>query len=205
MATNSQVGKNIKILAQGFNPPLFNEYWLKKENFIPDDITVLPNSISTPQFVQIFSKKFNLMVLPDQLQFNIIDNSILATEFIKSVVEKVPSLTYIAMGLNFDYFVPDKEIKPGLFFIPKNNLYQEFRTSDAKYGSFLGKNFENSRLSLTIKPTKGIDPKGKESDFYHYSINFHIDLTKVDAKSVIISTIGQWNKFDKYSEKLMTL
>lgn len=205
MATNSQAGKNIKIVAQGFNPPLFTEYWLKKENFIPENIDILPNSISTPQFVQISSKKFHLLVLPDQLQFSITDDSKLGIDFIKSVVEKMPSLTYIAMGFNFDYFVPDKEIKHGLFFVPANKLFQEFKVVDAKFGTFISKNFENSRLALTVKPTKAIDPKGIESDVYHYSINYHFDLTKGDSKSVINSGLNQWNKYSKYAEKLMTL
>jgi len=205
MATNSQASKNIKIVAQGFNPPLFTEYWLKKENFIPEDIEILPNTISTPQFIQISSKKFILIVLPDQLQLNIIDDSKLGIDFIKSVAEKVPSLKYIAMGFNFDYFVPDKEIKHGLFFVPANKLFQEFKVSDAKYGTFLSKNYENSKLSVSVKPTKAIDPKGVESDVYHYSINYHFNLTKGESKSIIMLNLNQWNKYLKYSDKLMTL
>lgn len=205
MATSFKAGKNIKIIAQGFNPPLFTEYWLKKEKFIPDDIDVLPTAISTPQFVQISSKKFNLIVLPDQLQFSIIDDTKLGIDFIKTVIEKVPSLTYIAMGFNFDYFVPDKEVKHGLFFVPANKLYQEFRVADAKLGTILSKNFENSRLSLTAKPTKAIDPKGIESEVYHYSINYHFDLKRPDNKSIIVAAVDNWNKYLKYSDKLMTL
>jgi hypothetical protein len=205
MATHSQAGRNVKLVAQGFNPPMFSEYWLKKENFIPDDLAILPNPISTPQFVQISSKKFNLIVLPDQLQFNITDDYKLAVVFIKAVVEKVVSLKYIAMGFNFDYFVPDKEIKHGLFYVPTNKLFKEFNTVDARFGTFLSKSYENSRLSLSAKPTKAVDPKGLESDVYHYSINYHFDLLKVDSKKRIISTLDKWNRYYKYSEELMSL
>jgi hypothetical protein len=207
MATNSLVGRNIKVVAKGFNPPLFTEYWLKKENFVPENLEILPNAISTPQFVQISSKKFNLLVLPDQLQFNITDDSILGIEFIKTLAEKEKELKliYRAMGFNFDYFVPDEDIKHGLFFVPANKLFQEFKVADAKYGTFISKNFENSRLSLSVKPSKALNPKGIESDVFHYSFNYHFDLTKGDSKSIIISNLNKWNKYYKYSQKLMTL
>lgn len=205
MATRIIAGKNIKIVATGFNPPLFTEYWLKKEKFVPEDYEFSPPPISTPQFTQISSKKFMLLVLPDQLQFNITDDSKLGVEFIKSITEKVPALTYIAMGFNFDYFVPEKEIKPGLFFIPNNKLFQDFKVGDARFGTFLSKNFENSRLSLSIKPTRAINPNGLESDVYHYNFNYHFDLTKGESKALVASNVSNWNKYFKYSEKLMTL
>ncbi len=205
MATRLIAGKNIKIVASGFNPPLFTEYWLKKEKLIPEDCEFSPPPISTPQFTQISSKKFTLLVLPDQLQYNITEDSKLGIDFIKAITEKVPSLAYIAMGFNFDYFVPDNEIKPGLFFIPGNKLFQDFREKDARFGTFLSKNFENSRMSLSIKPSRAIDPKGLESDVYHFSFNYHIDLTKGDSKSIISSSVTNWNKYFKYSEKLMAI
>jgi hypothetical protein len=205
MVTIAQSGKNIKIVAQGFNPPLFTEYWLKKENFIPDNLEITPLPISTPQFTQIASKKFLLLVLPDQLQLNITDDTRLGIDFIMNVVEKVPSLKYIAMGFNFDYFVPDNEIKHGFFYVTGNKLFHEFNASDAKYGTFLSKNFEDSRLSVSVKPTKAIDPKNVEIDVYHFSINFHFNLIQHDGKATIVSSLDKWNTYKKYAEKLMEL
>jgi len=109
------------------------------------------------------------------------------------------------MGFNFDYFVPDNEIKPGLFFIPHNKLFQDFKVGDARFGTFLSKNFENSRLSLSIKPTRAIDPKGTESDVYHFSFNYHFDIAKGESTALISTIVGNWNKYFKYSEKLMDL
>lgn len=205
MAETSSAGKNIKIVAQGFTPPLFTEYWLKKEKFIPEDIEITPGAISSPQFIQISSKKFFLLVLPDQLQFNITDDSKLGIDFIKAVTEKVPALKYIAMGFNFDYLVPENKIKHGLFFVPANKLFQEFKVLDAKYGTFLSKNFEESRLSVSVRPIKASDPKNVTSDVYHYNINFHFDLIKSDPKSIIISSLNKWSTYKNYSEKLMKL
>lgn len=205
MTTNFLTGKNIKLVAKGFNPPLFTEYWLKKEKFIPDECEISPPPISTPQFTQISSKKFNLLVLPDQLQFSITDDPKIGIGFFKTLTEKIHSLSFMAMGFNFDYFVPDKEIKHGFFFVPQNKLFQEFKVRDAKYGAFLTKNFENSRLSLSVKPVKAKDPQGVESNVYHYNLNYHFELTKGDGKAIITSSITNWKKYFSYSEKLMKL
>lgn len=205
MATNKLVGRNIKILAEGFNPPIFNEYWLRKERLIEDQIKILENSLFTPQFVQVFTEKFNFLVLPDQLQFNITDDIKTGTEFVKLVFEKLTTVSFKAMGFNFDYLVPENEIRPGLFFVPKNPLFQEFRIAGAKFGTFLTKEYEGSILSLSVKPAKAVDPKGNESNFFHYSFNYHFDLQHKEIDKSIFPALKNWSKYSNYSKKLMSL
>lgn len=206
--------QSIVVLAQSFNPSVFNRHWLIKNNFIEEE-SVLPNSIFVPGVTQLSTKKFNLVVVPEQLQFNIGHQSVNLDDEIKNtllpIIEKLQEIPYKAVGLNFNWFVNDseksiKELCQELFFISESKLFQKFETENSRFGSYMSMDFGKSRLKLDIKPVNSLEIKTKESSEYiQFAFNFHIVLKLDDSAKELIDTLKQWSNFKNESKKIIDL
>lgn len=198
------IGKNIKIIGDGFNPGLINEYFLKSNKLISNDIQIKSNSITTPQFVQLFTDHFVFMCLPDHFQYNFINDENSGKKFVIDFSKKFSVVNFRAIGINFDYVVKDKkELGRELFFKNESSIFTEFDTESAKFGGFLTKKYKNSILNLTVKPTTGIKPNGEREELLHFSFNFHTDLAGPSAIEVIKASVKNFDYFNSYAEKIM--
>lgn len=209
--------QSVVVLAQSFNPTIFNRHWLVINNFV-DESEIEPTSIFVQNVAQVVTKKFNLLVLPEQLQFNAGNES---TNFIEEInttllpiIAKLREIPYKAVGLNLNWFIKDDKksiqtLTSEMFFNEQSKLFKDFASKDTKYGAYLSKNFKNTRLKLDIKPVNFNTRDSIDSQPIEYilcNFNFHLDLSNQDtAANEIIETIKSWETFKKESEKIIEL
>jgi hypothetical protein len=200
------VGQNLKIIANQYNPSLFNSYWLVSQEIFTEK-EIQPNSIFTPQFVQINSEGLNIIILPEQLQINLTnaDYSEKFKKIISDIVTKLPHIPYKAVGINFDFFINnfEQDLTKDLFY---NNNFKlsKFFDDSPRFGLYLSKIYKSTRLKLDIKPIlarkQGEDT---EKEFIHFSFNYHYDINKNNTDSDIKNQIVQWDDYKNYSIFLM--
>lgn len=206
--------QSIVILAQSFNPTVFNRHWLAKNDFIKEE-SILPNSIFAPGVTQVSTKEFTLLVIPEQLQFNIGHESTKFSDQINNtllpIINKLMEIPYTGVGLNFNWFMKDSikdipELSKELFFVNDSPLFNDFSSEDSRLGSYMSKNFESTRLKLDIKPVNLLDNRTKvSSDHIQCSFNFHLNLNQEDCADELVKTISEWDKYKKESTRIMDL
>jgi hypothetical protein len=204
----------IIILAKNFNPSVFNQFWLINNGYIGEK-EVLPNSIFTPQFAQIFTTKFNLLILPEQLQFNSIDLTKSEENLYSCLIPMIKRLSetpYIAIGINFFWLMNDdggktiSELSKELFYRNDSNIYSRFKGGDANFGIYLSKDIEGVRLKLDIKPITAPDiMSGDRKEYIQCSFNYHLDLNNKTCYQDLQTCLQKWNIFRKDSEDLINL
>lgn len=195
------VQSNVVVVARQFNPAIFDKFWLVNNNVIAEE-DFKDNCMFTPMVSQIFSANFNLLVLPDQLQFAPVPGTENAGDLVVSkvgaIVEKLPHTPYIAAGLNFIWHIDSEPQEFGsfsrfLFYKEDNPLYHEFNSEDARFGAYFSKNILGCRLRLDIKP---VIQKGKtgEEERLQFSFNYHRDLSSDKKVNEILDLLDNWNE-----------
>jgi hypothetical protein len=206
--------QSIVILAQNFNPSVFNQHWLVSNNFL-DEKDILPNSLFTPAFAQIISSKCNLLVLPEQLQFSSTNLDYTETNLnncLIPILRKLQETPYKAVGINFNWFINDEgnkticDLSRELFYRKDSDIYSKFDTNDARFGIYLSKDFDGVRLKLDIKPIKFAEIGSSiVKDYIQLSFNFHMDLGPDNYFENLIAVLKKWDSFRKESENLTKL
>ena len=206
--------QSIVILAENFNPSLFSRTWLSKHGFV-DDNSILPNSIFTPPITNLFTDKFNLLVLPNQMQFiaNSSDYSFgddINQSLIPIIKRLGDGIPYKAVGVNYNWFIDDNSkgieyTSRELFFNDSIKISKAFDQPNARFGSYMSMDFEGSRLKLDVKPVSAVDTKkGEAWESIQCTFNFHTDISEHDSEDVL-STISKWKIFREKSDQLIKL
>jgi len=204
----------IVLTANVFNPSIFTETWLVKNNLVPDDALTGPR-IFTQEFAQFQTSEMQVLVIPPKMQivFTIGDNgkSDSIIEFAARVVDLLPQTPYQALGLNFDYFVAPPEghdfqkYNRALLAGDADGLLKEFSSPDARFGRYFSKNYEEARLRLSILPIKdGLEPS-KQEERMKFSFNFSYDVEAVESAERpkrLVARINEWSDLHDYSERL---
>jgi hypothetical protein len=196
---------SIVILAQNFNPSIFNQYWLIHKDILKEE-EVLPNSIFTPAGVQVFSKDFNLLIMPDQLNL-VFNNENSPLDILIKIIKKLPEIPYKALGINFNYKVYQAEdevtkLSQEIFFNKSSALYKSFHTPDARYGAYMSRSFKKSRLKLDIKPCIS-QVKEAHPQYLLFNFNFHIDLPIDNPVVLLRESINSWNEYYNETNKIL--
>ena len=208
---------NIVIIANNLNPSIFSQLWLVKEGIV-DEKDFAENCVFTPVAAQVFTPDFQLLVLPDRLQFGLTDESKDNSELIKdkvtNIVQKLPHTPYIAIGANLHWKVaPDVpeqfiDFMRNLFMKPQTPLYNEFSGDDARLGSYMSKKIFGTRLKLEIKPVNPaqIKKNADTAEFLQFHFNYNLDLTYGDSANKIDKIVGflsKWDQMREESEKIV--
>lgn len=207
--------QSIVILAQSFNTTAFNHHWLVKNNFV-EESDIMPDSIFAPDFSQVITQKFNMLIVPQQLQFNAglsstnFNNEI--QETLLPIINRLQEIPYKALGINLNWLIKDSHkdmqtLSKELFSVQQSNLYQYFDSEDTRYGAYISKTFKNSRLRLDIKPVNMSNDSTQEivSEYILCNFNFHINLKPDNSVQDLTDTINQWDTFKNESEKIINL
>lgn len=195
-------GQTVVILAQTFNPSVFNQHWLIKNEFIKDED--ISNSIFTPGITQLVTPAYNLIVVPEQLQFIQNNVNIKFEESLKNclnpIIEKLQEVPYTAVGINFTWIIEDTEKKINqlskeFFYIDESNIFNSFSSSDARFGSYMSKDFLNSRLKLDVKPINIKENNSIKKEFIQFAFNFHIDLSVENCAQELLISLSNFSLF----------
>ncbi|WP_461640274.1 hypothetical protein [Labilibaculum euxinus] len=206
--------QSIVLVAENFNPSLFNRTWLVKHGFVDDD-SILDNSIFTPQITNLITDKFNLLVIPNQLQFLINNNDTSFKDFIGKtlipIIQKLgDGIPYKAVGVNFNWYVEDNSknisfTSRELFYNESIKISKEFDCEDARFGNYMSMNYEGARLKLDMKPVNAFDQRTKKTwECLLCIFNFHTELTTHDSDNVL-NVISKWELYREKSEELIKL
>jgi hypothetical protein len=177
------IDSNAIVVARHFNPSIISQLWLVRNQIVGDE-EFEAGCVFTDLFVQVRSKKFNLLVTPDQLQFNPqvaeAEQQTITIEKVGRFVSKLPETPYVAAGLNFIWkFEPEqsdtRKLSRSLFFVPDGPLHEFFNTPDARFGGYLSKDVLGCRLKLDVKPAM-TQADGTETHVFVLAFNYHMDI-----------------------------
>ena len=206
-------GQTVVILANTFNPSIFNQYWLVSKEFIPEG-DIQPASVITPGITQIMTPGFHMLVVPDQLQFNYtgdekfpFQDSLRKT--LKPMMEQLKEVPYRAVGLNYVWFVSEPEksmpaLSREMFCIDGAPLYRAFQAEDARFGSYLSRDFGTFRLKLDVKPVT-IQENESKKEFLQFAFNFHADFDPQHGYRQLDESLNKWNECLKEASRIMDL
>lgn len=206
---------SIVIVAQTFNPSIFTETWLNKNDLISAD-KLVGARIFSPEVAQFGTSQMQILVIPQKLQITFpilqgLEDFGAPIEFSKGIIKLLPHTPFKAVGLNFNYFYEQKSENEFNVYNRKllgdgdYKLLKEFSSADAKFGRYFSKDYMGFRLRLDIKPVK-VEPDKKE--MLEFAFNFHHDLSEEDSSKsdeVLIGLISNWNNLFEYSAKLLEL
>jgi len=208
---------NIVIVANNLNPSVFSQLWLVKEGIV-DEKDFAENCVFASVATQVFTPDFQLLVIPDRLQFGLTDeskdNSELIRSKVASIVQKLPHNPYIAIGANFHWKVaPDVSeqfvgFMRNLFMKPQTPLYSNFSEDDARFGSYMSKDIFGTRLKLEIKPIDPAQIKNnvETAEFLRFHFNYSLDLTYGDSVNKIdkiLDFLSKWDQMRDESERIV--
>jgi hypothetical protein len=172
-------GKNI-VLVGSFNTLQFDKFFFIKNGIVREE-DILPNSLFSPNGIQILTPEFNIIVVPNQIvftQINLLSDSIkeLSLLFIKAT-----NISATAIGINFTWSIYAKnsleEESKAYFMNDKNPMFSaNFGVADALFGAYISKNIGNGRLKLDIKPNMIVNPSiSTPIKVLNFMFNYHFE------------------------------
>src|SRR3954452_10956137 len=97
-------GSNVIIAARQFNPTVFSQLWLVRNELLAEE-DFGPGYLFSEAVVQMATPQFLMLVVPSQLQFSptdqVEDQQALIRGKVGRIVERLPHTPYVAVGLNF--------------------------------------------------------------------------------------------------------
>jgi hypothetical protein len=203
----TQVGSVVVVAARQFNPSVITQLWLVRNGLLVDD-DFLPGCIFTDVIVQVRSRRFHMLIVPEQLQFvpavppeeeqgQIVDS-------LGRLVATLPHTPYTALGLNFAWHLRLGErnvsqVTRELFFQRGIPLFANFDREDAHFGGYLSKDYLGFRLKLDVKPVI-VQEEGRNENRVQFAFNFHADLTVADQ---IEDRLLRWNEVRQEAERII--
>lgn len=210
---------SVVIIAKDFNLSIFKPMWLVKNGIFRED-ELTGDIVITPPAVQIPTKNFQFMVLPDRIQLAMPRKYPDAQNDIKrilgGIVMTLPHTPYTAIGFNFHYLVAtESEESFGswertLFASTFINKLPEAEDHKARFGSYLSFDILGSRLRIDIKPTNAGNNVellcktwrlGQELTRIHF--NFQTDVVNAPTPSEsVLEKLNKWTEAFTLSQEL---
>jgi hypothetical protein len=207
----TQTGSAAVLLAQQFNPTILKQSWLERYGILATG-DLESGSLFSDVLVQVRSRQFHMLLLPDQLHFMPVvpaaEQQRLIVDKLGGIVVRLPETPYRALGLNFVWQLTTadgnkKRSARDLFFIQGSPLYDRFNAEDARFGAYLSKDFAGFRLKLDIKPI--VIPGGDQTESgLQFAFNFHVDITSENSAPQIIERLGQWEEVLREAEGILS-
>jgi len=197
----TQEGSAAVIVARRFNVTAARHHWLVKEGIIGEN-DLLQGAIFTDTVVQVPTSRFQLLLLPDQLQFfpmvSADEEQSIIIEKLGKIVGTLPHVPSKALGLNFNWRFKAEEGDTGratreMFFVPDRPLFRIFFEQNARFGGYLSKDYGEFRLKLNVLPSTVAQEDGEEH-FVQFAFNFHRDVEGDDAAADILRCLARWNE-----------
>jgi hypothetical protein len=186
-------GASIVAVADEINVSTFKPFWLNNQGILSQD-ELSGECLFTPGAVQIPTKVFSLLVLPNRIQiaFAEMEESLVMTPLhrvIGGILNGLPHTPFKALGFNFEFFVGPEdpstfgEWNHRHFYSPCSALICPPQVENTRFGSYSSINFNGMRLKLDVKPVRGTTTAPAISsalensqEWMHFAFNYHLDL-----------------------------
>jgi hypothetical protein len=204
-----QEGAAAVVVAQQFNPSVVSQMWLVRNGLLDED-DFLRGCLFSDVVVQVRSRRFAMLIIPEQLQFipevPQEEEQAMVAEKVGTIVRTLPHTPFRALGLNFRWQLTPRNgdvarVTRDLFFRERSPLYQSFASEDALFGGYLSKNALGFRLKLDVRPIQVQESQGQETRI-QFAFNFHVDLGD-DAAQRIEGHLLRWNEVRLEAERII--
>jgi len=203
--TSEAAISNVVVAAHQFNPSIFKQLWLVKNDIVDEDDFGDGCLFSDPA-VKVESGSFALLVVPPQLQFvprvPPEEQQQLIVAKVGAVVQALPHTPYTAVGLNFFWHArPEDGDLPALtrrlFYVAEKPLFRQFQSQDSRFGGYFSKDTLGCCLKLDVKPIM-LPPEDEEGrrEVLQFAFNFHLDVPQEgdDPVTCIRRQLDHWDE-----------
>ena len=205
------IGSNVVIAARQFNPSVFSQIWLIRNEILAEEDFQQKNCLFSEEVVKIESNRFGLLVVPPQLQFvprvKPEEQGEVVSAALGTIVRLLPHTPYIAVGLNLIWHILPEDHDAGaytrsLFYVPDRSLSQAFDVPDARFGAYYSKNTVGCRMKLDVKPISWQTETGTE-EVLQFAFNFHLDVPDQEPLSAIEHHLNRWNEANEEAARIV--
>lgn len=204
----SRVGAAVVVVAQQFNPSIVSQAWLMQNAGMQAD-DFLPGCVFTDLIVQVRSRQFHALVLPEQLQFVPVEGNEqqIIHEKLGAIVRALPHTPYRAVGLNFTWHLTAAEGRNmpefgrEMFYRDDQPLHRNFTEAGAHFGGYFSKDSHGFRLKLDVKPVIGPIEGGTEHKL-QFAFNFHRDFVD-NAAAQLAESLLLWDAVSGDAETII--
>jgi len=201
--------KNIVLIGE-FQPSKFDKYYFLKNNIF-DENEISDESIFNSDFTIVVARGFNLTILTNQIVLT--ENEPKVQSSITDLMSKIVSSSNFVgsgFGINIHWYLfsgeKTSELAKKYFYNDKSEINTFFNDGSVSYGSYLSKDFKNSRLKLDIKPATvvRIDSKS-EQKIISFAFNFHTDLVNENFREEILKSLSEINDYMEETRKIVSI
>lgn len=202
--TNSSV----VIAARDVNVSIFTPDWLRKN--ILTEAELSGQVILVPMVVRIPTERFELLILPDRIQMQVLPEYAQAQgdllRVLGGIANILPHTPFSAVGLNYELGItPSSRACFGewnrneLGSIFARKLADSEGTASARFGSYVSFESDSAKVRIEIKSTQSEqgDQEGMQAKF-----NFHHELTSSPASQDIRRAVERWEELRDLSLRL---
>ena len=212
------VNASAVIVAHDVNISIFKPRWLLRQNILSEE-ELADESVMSPTFVRIPTAAFELLVLPDRIQFRPApDQPRVQSDLLRvlgGIAGTLPHTPFTAIGLNYDYMIePASEIDfhdwdQQRFAAPISRSVVGDESSGARFGSYFSFDVLGMRLKADLRPVRVETASGAEDDRPKApkeailgKFNFHRDLVQSPPVSEVLEVLGNWDSAATYASQL---
>jgi hypothetical protein len=203
------VNESIVVTANLFNVTVVQQVWLVDNQIVMREEFTGP-MLFTPGMVQVETPLFNLLAIPNQVQFTPLCAEEQKQQIILNrlgrFIELLPQTPYTAIGVNFawHYRIPEgqtvAQVSRQAYFrldMPGARLLD---APDARFGAYYSKDELGFRLKLSIAPVAVPRDGQPPEDVLQYAFNYHRDATRVPD---LLDALNHWREAKEHSTMLV--
>ena len=203
-------GTSLVLVANELNLSIFKPAWLGQFGILkPEEIT--ESSVISPAVIQIPAPKFNLVILANRLQMTFLtleeaDVVEPLNRVMGGILKNLPHTPWIAMGINFDFFVrPTDDSRLDEWnkdnFASKQALaICSDKDKRPRFGSYFSMSYEGMRMKVDAKPVHkaaSVDSKVTEAlkvapEWMLFNFNYHLDLDSATPVKHAQESLAKW-------------
>jgi hypothetical protein len=201
---------NIVVAANRFNPSVFRESWLIERGLLKA-ADLQPGFVFAENVVNLSTHEFDLLVLPQNLVLAPKSNEAapqVIGKIVPVIVQMLPHTPFTGIGINFIWNIdttpePIADVTRRLFASRTPSITEPFSDADARFGLYMSKNVQGSRLKLDVKPIRVLDETGGTSqEIIQCSFNFHCDLEPGDNFGIVTNLCAKWGEYFDTSKQI---
>ncbi len=201
--------KNIVLIGE-FQPSKFDKYYFLKNNIF-EESEISDESVFSSDYTVVVARGFNL---------TIVQNQIVLTEYepkfedtmadLMSKIVSTSSFIGSGFGINLHWYIFSGDntnlLVKKYFYNEKSELNNFFNDENVSYGTYLSKDYGNSRLKLDIKPATvvRIDSES-EQRIISLAFNFHTDLNNENYREEILKSLSEINDYMNETKKIVSI
>lgn len=197
----------VAVVARTFNPSIVNPLWLQKHGIVDEVALRQEHCIYTPQIARIVTPDFEMVIIPERLQFAPTPQSA-STELNERVVgrfvQTLPHTPYTAVGFNFFWRVTSadgerlEDLTRRLFYRNDVSYATEVDSIDTLFGGYFLKPAMGGILKIEAQSQQAID----DAQFLGVTFNYHFDVTGDKATEQVVGSLARWQELRDDSSRI---